>query len=160
MAFQPGVAADALRAQLNAKPVREIEIMSGEKHLGTLLSALSPEMMDGEFVFCSFENSEYGDHSCLDPIAAIKEFEGLTLVISKAIADEHGVAYESVLKGITLNVHSSLDAVGLTATFASRLAEYGISANVIAGFFHDHVFVQTEVAEKAMTALRELSSSQ
>lgn len=133
--------------------------MSGEKHLGALLSALSPELMDGEYVFCSFEKAEYGDYSCLDPIAVVKECEGLTLVISRAKADEHEVAYESVFKGITLNVYSSLDAVGLTAAFASRLTEHGISANVIAGYFHDHVFVQTEVAEKAMTALRGLSSN-
>ena len=134
--------------------------MSGEKHLGALLSALSPEMMDGEFVFCTFEKSQYGDHSYLDPIVVVKECEGLTLVIPKVKADEHEVVYESVFKGITLNVHSSLDAVGLTAAFASRLTECGISANVIAGYFHDHVFVQTELAEKAMTALCELSSNE
>jgi hypothetical protein len=49
-----------------------------------------------------------------------------------------------------------LDAVGLTAAFSSKLAEHGISANVIAGYFHDHIFVQKEHAEKAIAALNEL----
>jgi hypothetical protein len=61
-----------------------------------------------------------------------------------------------VFRGITLNVHSGLDAVGLTAALSSKLAEHGISANVIAGYFHDHIFVQNEHAEKAIAALNEL----
>ena len=58
---------------------------------------------------------------------------------------------------ISLNVHSSLDAVGLTAAFSNRLAEYGISANVVAGFYHDHIFVHSELAEKAIRALGEIA---
>jgi len=131
--------------------------MSGEKNLDRLLRALSPELITGEFVFCSFEKARYGDHSDLEPIAAVSESEGLTLIIPKSKADEHHLKYGSVFKGITLDVHSSLDAVGLTAAFSRKLAEHGISANVIAGYFHDHIFVQNELAEKAIAALSELS---
>ena len=35
-----------------------------------------------------------------------------------------------------------VDAVGLTAAFATRLADCELSANVFAGFYHDHIFVQ------------------
>nr|WP_275889019.1 ACT domain-containing protein [Desulforhopalus vacuolatus] len=66
--------------------------------------------------------------------------------------------YEGVFKGITLTVHSSLEAVGLTAAISSKLAEKGISANVIAAYYHDHIFVQTEKAEMAMEALNEFGS--
>lgn len=118
---------------------------------------MSPELITGEFVFCSFEKAHYGDHLDLEPIAAVSESEGLTLVIPKTKADEHQLKYESVFKGITLNVHSSLDAVGLTAAFSSKLTEHGISANVIAGYFHDHIFVQNELAEKAIAAINELT---
>jgi hypothetical protein len=131
--------------------------MSGEKNLDKLLPSMSPELMAGEFVFCSFEKARYGDHSDLEPIAVVSESEGLTFVIPKSKADQHQHKYESVFKGITLNVHSSLDAVGLTAAFSSKLTEHGISANVIAGYFHDHIFVQSEHAEKAISAIQELT---
>lgn len=132
--------------------------MTGEKNLEKLLSAMSPAIRAGEFVFCSFEKARYGDHSELEPIAAFTEREGLTLVIPKSKADEHGIKYESVFSCITLTVHSSLDAVGLTAAFSNKLAEHGISANVMAGYFHDHIFVQNELAEKAIAAISELTS--
>ena len=131
--------------------------MTGEKNLAKLLPAMSPALIAGEFVFCSFEKAHYGDHSDLEPIAAFTESEGLTLVIKKSNADKHEIKYESVFRCITLNVHSSLDAVGLTAAFSSKLAEHGISANVIAGYFHDHIFVQNEHAEKAIAAISELT---
>jgi hypothetical protein len=134
--------------------------MVGEKNLDKLLSAMSPTLMAGEFVFCSFEKSRYGDHAELEPVAAVTENEGLTLVVLKSQADQHRLEYNSVFKGITLNVHSSLEAVGLTAAFSRKLTEHGISANVIAGFYHDHIFVQSELAESAITALNELTRSQ
>jgi hypothetical protein len=131
--------------------------MTGESNLKKLLNSMSPELMDGEYVFCSFPDAQYGDYSDLEPIAAISELEGLTLIVPKSRADERSLAYESVFSGITLSIHSSLDAVGLTAAFSKKLTEYGISANVIAGFYHDHIFVQTDLAEKAIAALNELA---
>ena len=131
--------------------------MTGERDLGILLKSMSPEILDGEFVFCSFQNSSYGDYAELQPFAAIRESEGLTLIIPKSIADQQNLKYEVVLKGITLTIHSSLDAVGLTAAFSNKLAEHGISANVIAGYYHDHIFVQSELAEKAIEALKQLA---
>jgi hypothetical protein len=131
--------------------------MIGEKSLSKLLPAMSPALIAGEFVFCSFEKARYGDHPDLEPIATVSENEGLTLVIPKSRADERKIEYESVFRCITLNVHSSLDAVGLTAAFSSKLTEHGISANVVAGYFHDHIFVQKKHAEKAIEAINELT---
>lgn len=131
--------------------------MTGEKNRTTLLSSMSPELIAGEFVFCSFEKAKYGDHLQLEPIATLMEEEGLTLVISKRKAQEHGVAFESVFRCITLRVHSSLDAVGLTAAVSRRLAEHGMAANMLAGYFHDHVFVATDTAEEALAAMEELA---
>lgn len=127
--------------------------MTSEKNLEKLLAEMSPRLIDGEYVFCSLENGRYGDHAELFPLASFVEDEGLTLVIPRAKADEHGLGYESVFRCITLSVHSSLDAVGLTAAISTRLAEQGISANVIAAFHHDHIFVQAASAERAMAAL-------
>lgn len=131
--------------------------MHGERELEKLLSSMSPVLIEGEFVFYSFKNARYGDHSHLEPIAAITEREGLTLVIPKPKADEYELVYELVFKSITLMVHSSLEAVGLTAALSTKLSEHGISANVIAGYFHDHIFVQRDHAERAIAALDELT---
>lgn len=132
-------------------------LMSGENDLAKLLKTLSPVLMEEEYVFCSFKSASYGDHSDLEPFAAIRESEGLTLVIAKSKAEEKDITYQSVFRGITLGVHSSLDAVGLTAAISNKLAVHGISANVIAGYFHDHIFVQREVAERAVLAIEELT---
>ena len=131
--------------------------MTGEKDLEKLLAHMSPELSEVEYVFCTFRDARYGDLLDLEPIAAITESEGLTLVIPKGIADEKSCSYESPFKRITLKIHSSLDAVGLTAAFSHKLSEHGISANVLAGYYHDHIFVQSEVAERAMEALREFA---
>ena len=133
--------------------------MNAEKNLDKLLRNMSPELTEGEFVFCSFENSRYGDHAYLQPVASFAEHEGLTLVVPRSKADEHALHYESVFSCITLQVHSDLEAVGLTAAFAAKLTQHGISANVIAGYFHDHIFVQQALAQKALTAIRELACS-
>lgn len=131
--------------------------MSGETDLEALLARMSPRLLDGEFVFLSFADGAYGDRAELEPVAAVREDEGLTLIVPRHLADAHGLAYESVFRAITLQVHSSLDAVGLTAAFAARLAERGISANVVAGFYHDHVYVQRDAAAGALEALESLS---
>lgn len=132
--------------------------MNGELSLAKLLKSMSPELMPGEYVFFSFPDARYGDHADLDPIAAISESEGLTLIIPKSKADDRGLEYESAFSGITLNVHSSLEAVGLTAAFSKKLTDHGISANVVAGYYHDHIFVQSDTAEQAIAALGEISA--
>ncbi len=131
--------------------------MTGETDLDILLASLSPRLMDGEFVFCVFPGSRYGDLAHLEPVAAIAEPEGLTLIVPKSRADEQSFDYSSVFRMITLEVHSSLDAVGLTAAFSGALSAHGISSNVVAGFYHDHIFVPRESADKAIAALQELS---
>ena len=130
--------------------------MSGEKNLQKLLLTMEPRLRDEDYVFVSFENAKYGDFAYLEPIAMFQE-EALSLVIPKSRADQHSVEYQSVFKCISLTVHSSLDAVGLTAAIATKLTEHGISANVIAGYFHDHVFVQARSAQKAFALLANFS---
>ena len=53
-------------------------------------------------------------------------------------------------------VHSSLEAVGLTAIVSGKLAAYEISANVIAGYYHDHIFVPEQFADEALERVRNL----
>ncbi len=133
--------------------------MAGEKDLDKLLASMEPQLFLKEYVFCSVPEGKYGDYSEYFPVASFLESEGLTLVLTRENADKAELQYDSVFKKITLNVHSSLEAVGLTAAISGKLAENGISANVIAGFFHDHIFVQAEKAEIAFQFLKELCDS-
>lgn len=132
--------------------------MVGETNLDVLLQSMEPELVDGEFVFVTLKSKSYGDAADLEPIGMFSEQEGMTLIVPKLKAQAAKVEFESVFKCITLTVHSSLDAVGLTAAFANKLAEYDISANVVAGYYHDHIFVQTQHAEQAIKALKEFSA--
>ena len=76
--------------------------------------------------------------------------------MTKDKADELKVEYSGVFKCITLSVHSSLDAVGLTAAVATKLTQSNISANVVAAYYHDHVFVASKDAEQALADLNAL----
>lgn len=84
--------------------------------------------------------------------AFIREEEGVTLVI-RAREDQPGPLFA----GITLQVHSALEGVGLTAAVASALAKHGIACNVIAGFHHDHLFVPWDRRDGALSVLHTLS---
>lgn len=130
--------------------------MAGISDINELLTSISPTMCEGEYVFCSVPG-EYNDYAHLKPRASFVESEGLTLIVRAEAADEARLVYEGIYKQITLTVHSSLDAVGLTAAVSATLASHGISANVVAAYYHDHVFVQKEKASRALAALRELT---
>ena len=130
---------------------------TGETDLVTLLRGMSPELHDGDFVFSSVPGEVPPGAS---PIASIREKEGLTLVLPRLEADELGLSYGFVAAWITLRVHSSLDAIGMTAAVGRALADAGISANVMSGVRHDHVFVPFSRAMDAMQTLRALSASQ
>ena len=130
--------------------------MAGEEDLSMLLAQLNPRLLAGDFVFCTIEKAQYGDSADLQPIASYQEEEGLSLLLSKGAADVAGLAYESVFSCISLMVHSSLDAVGLTAAVSGRLAAHGISANMIAAYYHDHVYVPKDKAQLAMQVLAAL----
>lgn len=131
--------------------------MAGETDLSKLLASLDPHLMAGDFVFCTLQDARYGDFADLLPLASFREAEGLTVLIPRQNADKAGFNYECIFKGITLKVHSSLDAVGLTAAVSSKLARRGISANVIAAYYHDHIFVPAKKVAAALSALNEFS---
>ncbi len=133
--------------------------MSGVTNLSQLLQEMSPLLHSEEYVFCSFPEAKYGDKSELRPVASLIESEGLSLVVPRNKADEFDIPYDEVMKMVTLQVHSSLQAVGLTSAFAAKLSEHGISANVVAGTFHDHIFVPAAKADSALAALGELQDS-
>ena len=130
--------------------------MAGETALATLLRSMSPHLNDGDYVFCTLP-----DHNIpagCEVIGSFREQEGLTLILERQQAEHAGLAFDYVAAWITLNVHSALEAVGLTAAFASALGKAGISCNVISGYYHDHLFVGRADAERAMHVLRQLAT--
>jgi uncharacterized protein len=128
---------------------------SGETNLSQILKTLSPELNPGEYIFHSTDDPTKFDQN--DIIGLFKEKEGITVIISKKLADQKKIPYKFIASWITLNVHSSLDAVGLTAAFSDALTRENISANVIAGYYHDHIFVAKKDSNKAIKSLIRLS---
>ncbi|WP_419793992.1 ACT domain-containing protein [Pseudomonas palleroniana] len=129
--------------------------MAGETALATLLRSMSPQLHEGDYVFCTLPDRRIPE-GC-EIIGSFREQEGLTLILERQQAQQAGLAFEYVAAWITLNVHSALEAVGLTAAFASALGKAGISCNVIAGYYHDHLFVGRADAERALRVLRQLA---
>jgi hypothetical protein len=129
--------------------------MTGEKDLNVLLKTMKPKLNVGDYVFCNV--SDIKSVNIDDIILVFKEQEGNTIIIKKELADSLNLKYLFVAAWITLAVHSSLEAVGFTAAFSSALSAQGISCNVVAAFFHDHIFVDKKDTEKAMEILDKFS---
>ncbi|UTX48980.1 ACT domain-containing protein [Chryseobacterium sp. MA9] len=131
--------------------------MSGEKDLAVLLQNMEPILNAGEYVFCAVETPrEIPDIEKI--LFFFRETEAVTIVLKKEVADEWSMTYSYIASWITLNIHSSLEAVGLTAAFANALKQKNISCNVVAAYFHDHIFIAKEDAEKAMKTLHVLKT--
>ncbi|PAU59383.1 ACT domain-containing protein [Pseudomonas sp. PICF141] len=131
--------------------------MAGETSLATLLRSMSPHLNDGEYVFCTVRNGTLP--AGLEIVGSFREQEGLTVILQRSHAEKAGFSFDYVAAWITLNVHSALEAVGLTAAFATALGQAGISCNVIAGYYHDHLFVGQADAERALQVLQDLASN-
>ncbi len=130
--------------------------MSGETNLSVLIKNMQPVLNDGLYVFCLLPHQTALDMPHI--VFFFREQEGVTVVVEKAYADANGFAYSAVFALITLYIHSALEAVGLTAAFSNALADNQISCNVVAGYYHDHIFVQYELGERAIAVLTKLSA--
>ncbi|MGS2723347.1 ACT domain-containing protein [Porticoccus sp. GXU_MW_L64] len=130
--------------------------MAGIANIKELLDSMNPVLMKTEFVFCTVEGI-LEDYLGLHPIATFIEPEGLTLILEKPTAEAAALSFEGTYRQITLKVHSSLEAVGLTAAVSTRLASIDISANMVAAYYHDHIFVPSSKADDALSVLKELN---
>lgn len=91
-------------------------------------------------------------------LATFREDEGLSLIVPHEVALANEIEADPYAR-ITLQVHSALDGVGLTAGVSSALANAGIACNMVAALRHDHAFVPAEQASEALTILKRLQSS-
>ncbi len=132
--------------------------MTGLTEIQVLLKEMKPNLDRTEYIFTTMDCFNLNEDIIrLNPIATFLETEGMTVVITKKRAEQNNIAYDAVFNKITLEVHSSLEAVGLTAAFSSALTVNNISANVIAGYYHDHIFVPIDNADQALATLIELT---
>ena len=90
-------------------------------------------------------------------VGLFREAEGWTVILPEETAKSLGLPYDFVAAWITLTVHSSLEAVGFTAAFSAALTAEMIGCNVVAAFYHDHIFVKYEDADRALAVLKKLA---
>ncbi len=126
----------------------------GERDLARLLSAMEPVLMAEPYGYAHLAKGAVVPQMAV--FATVQEAEGVTMIAPLAVLEAAGFVGMPPWARITLTVHSDLEAVGLTAAFAGALAARGISANVVAGYFHDHIFVQWARRGDAMAALEAL----
>ncbi|GJM33586.1 MAG: hypothetical protein DHS20C18_25870 [Saprospiraceae bacterium] len=127
----------------------------GVTDLRELITNMEPILNDGEYVFATVSNITSIPREVT--ICEIKEREGVTVVVSKKDAEKLGLPFDFIASWITLNIHSSLEATGLTAAFSSELSRNEISCNVIAGYYHDHIFVDVKDKDKALSVLWDMT---
>ena len=147
--------------------------MAAERDLDKLVATMEPVVRPGRYVVVQLPvdllarlhddgaavrpGGAAGDGRAVDVHATVREPEGLSAVLTQQEADRLSLPYSFVAGWITLQVHSALEAVGLTAVVSTALSEAGISCNVLAGLHHDHLLVPVDLATRAVQVLEGLS---
>jgi uncharacterized protein len=134
----------------------------GERDLAKILHGLAPRLESNEYTFCTVPAPRVQDLERLvtvQPLLLFREDAGVTLIVRRSEAERLGLGGSAGWRRITLSVHTHLHATGLTAIVATALAEQQIPVNMVAGYYHDHVFVPTDRADEALRVLQELANA-
>lgn len=123
--------------------------------LSQIMRSLQPRLHSGEFAYCCLQR---GDPIPPVAICHFAEEEGITFILPFEDADRLNLHIGFKAEWITLDVHSDLASVGLTAKVSTALAQAGISCNIIAGYHHDHLFVPAGQGQQALLVLKELQT--
>ncbi|MGI9611629.1 MAG: methyltransferase domain-containing protein [Acidimicrobiales bacterium] len=129
--------------------------MPGETNLNVILEELSVIRRPGRFAVVAVEEPP----TLTDGVEAlVAEADRTTVVATVERAEQSGWQIDFEAAWLTLDVHSSLEAVGLTAAAATALAERSIPCNVLAGWKNDHILVPVAQAEAAIAALSDIAN--
>ncbi len=109
---------------------------------------------NGTFVFCSLPRDF--DLKGVAVIAMMREPEGVSVVVTESQAQAHRWPILFRAAWIRLGLTTELSAVGLTVAVSAALAQAGIGCNMVAGAYHDHVFVPVDRAAQALGILSQL----
>ncbi|SJM31534.1 ACT domain-containing protein [Mesorhizobium delmotii] len=130
--------------------------MAGETDLKKLLATMTPELRPGIHVFATLP-PDAPVPDAFEPVMLFREREGTTLIALEEKAKAAGLEIVFRCRMVTLNIHSSLEAVGFLAAITTRLAAAGMGVNPVSAFYHDHLFVPADRAEEAMAILTKLA---
>lgn len=130
--------------------------MAGETDLKILLASMTPELLAGTYVFTTLEPDRPQPEG-LEPMMIFREREGMTLIVTEDAASASRLTASFRCRMITLNIQSSLEAVGFLAAITARLASAGMAVNPVSAFYHDHLFVPADRAEEAKALLLQLA---
>jgi hypothetical protein len=130
--------------------------MTGETDLKTLLASMTPQLLAGTYVFATLARG-VPQPDGLEPVMVFREREGVTVIVTEEAASAAALTASFRCRMVTLNIHSSLEAVGFLAAITTRLAAAGMGVNPVSAFYHDHLFVPADRAEEALELLMELA---
>lgn len=130
--------------------------MTGETDLKKLLGSMTPELLPDVYVFATLAPGVV-QPAGLEPMMLFREREGITLILREEDANAASLNVAFRCRMVTLNIHSSLEAVGFLAAITTRLATAGMGVNPVSAFYHDHLFVPADRAEEAMELLCQLA---
>jgi hypothetical protein len=134
------------------------KITIGELSLSTLLASLKPILDPSTYVFITFPFEEPLP-TTLPMQMLFREREGVTVITTQEAARSQKINYTFPCRMITLDVHSSLEAVGFMAVISNTLKELNMGVNPVSGYFHDHCFVPVGRENEAMDALLVLAET-
>lgn len=131
---------------------------TGETNLAALIQSMEPVLYAEILVFCSLPADDLSALA-IRPLAMFREAEGMTLIVPQTVAIAQGWPHVYPCRQITLNIYSSLEAVGFLAAITQALARQGISVNPVSAYYHDHLFVPVDQAEAAIACLHHLAAT-
>ena len=130
--------------------------MAAETNLNRLLAGITPRLQPGVFVFATVPGHA-SIPAGLEPLMVFRESEGSTLILEEERARDAGLDGAFRARMITLEIHSSLEAVGFLAAITARLADAGMGVNPVSAFYHDHLFVPADRAAEALHILGQIA---
>lgn len=131
--------------------------MNGETDLQLLLASMAPQLAPDLYVFATVPHG-VPVPADVDAVMSFREAEGVTLILREEDARNAGVEAAFACRMVTLDIHSSLEAVGFLAAITARLAGAGMGVNPVSAFYHDHLFVPADRADEAMALLKQLAA--
>ncbi|KAK5112024.1 hypothetical protein LTR62_004558 [Meristemomyces frigidus] len=137
----------------------------GGMDLKSLIHSMNPTLNQEPFVWITLARTDprlapFLSQKLQHVEVLVQESEGYTFVVTKTLADQENYEYVFPCRRITLNVHSSLEAVGFMAAIATRLARIGTGSNPVSGYHHDHLFVAVGKEDVVMGELRKMAEEQ
>lgn len=136
-------------------------VRRGETDLASILDALTVSRRAGVFHVVTVAAADARGLEVGSGIEAlIREPEAagetVTVVCDGESLERNGWSSAFDAAWLTIDVHTSMAAVGLTAAMSAALGDEQIPCNILAGFHHDHLLVPVADVRRAIDCLMSL----